>query len=117
MAKLKPITMDADTFDKLKEDMTNSLNRLLRDMKKYGSDKAAMTVKLTVCLDDQELDNGEKGTVPTFEHKVTTSVQIKNELDGKLTGEYTLEGDGNGGHILRPITDQVDMFEEEEIEE
>ncbi len=112
MAQIKPITMASDTFDQLKNDMTNSLNRLLRNMQDYGADKASMTVKLTVSLTDQELDNGEQGTIPTFEHKVSSSVQIKDETDGKLGGEYTLEDDGKGGHVLRPISAQIDMFEE-----
>ena len=68
MAKIKPITMASDTFDKMKEDMTNSMNKLLRNMQEYGSDKASMTVKITITLSDQEQDNGEQGTVPKFEH-------------------------------------------------
>lgn len=112
MAKIKPITMASDTFDKLKEDMTNSMNKLLRNMQEYGSDKASMTVKITITLSDQEQDNGEQGTVPKFEHKVSSTVQIKDETEGELGGDCYLEDDGNGGHILRPIVDQVDMFEE-----
>ncbi len=112
MAKIKPITMDSDTFAQMKQDMTDTMNKLLRNMQEYGADEAAMSLKWTISLEEQELDNGEKGTVPICQHKVTSNVQIKNERDGKLGGDYTLENDGKGGHILRPIVDQVDMFEE-----
>ena len=94
MATEKPITMESDTFAAMKQDMTVSLNRLLKNMQEYGSDKAALTVKLTVTLEDQELDNGEQGTVPKFEHKVSSTVQIKDETEGELDGNYILEDGG-----------------------
>ena len=80
-------------------------------MQKYGAEKAALGVKLTISLEEQDLDDGTKGIVPTFEHKVTSTVQRKDELDGRLGGEYVLADDEQGGHVLRPIG-QMDMFEE-----
>ncbi len=112
MANIKPITMSSDTFDQLKTDMTNSLNKMLRNMQEYGSDKASMTVKLTVTLEDQEMDNGEQGTVPKFEHKVGFTVQVKDETEGELGGEWILANDDNGGFTLKPFG-QMDMFEED----
>lgn len=112
MATEKPITMESDTFAAMKQDITVSLNRLLKNMQEYGSDKAALTVKLTVTLEDQELDNGEQGTVPKFEHKVSSTVQIKDETEGELDGNYILEDDGHGGHVLKPLSQQMEMFEE-----
>lgn len=112
MATIKPINMESDTFAIMKQDMTTAINRLLRHMQKYHAEKASMTVKLTVTLEDDELDNGEQGVVPTFEHKVSSTVQIKDESDGKLAGNYVLEEDGKGGYVIRPITEQMDMFEE-----
>ena len=112
MAKIKPVNLESDTFAQMKEDMTASINRLLRLMQRYDADKAALTLKLTVSFDEQELDNGERCTVPTFEHKVATTVQRKDETDGKLPGEYFLEANGNGGFNLKPLSEQLDMFEE-----
>jgi len=112
MATVKPITMESDTFAAMKLDITTTLNRLLKNMQEYGSDKAALTLKLTVTLEDHELDNGEQGTVPKFEHKVTSTVQIKDEAEGELAGQYVLEDDGNGGHVLKPLSQQMEMFEE-----
>ena len=111
MAIEKPITMESDTFFAMKQDMTHALNRLLNNMREYGSDKAALTLKLTITLEDQELDNGASGTVPKFEHKVSSTVQIKDETEGELAGTYILEDDGNGGHVLKPLSQQMDMLE------
>lgn len=112
MAAIKPINLESDTFSQMKQDMTKYLNLLLRLMQRYGEDKATLTLKLTVTLEEQELDNGDKGTVPTFEHKVTTAVQRKDETKGKLPGEYVLDPDGNGGFNLKPLSSQMDMFEQ-----
>ena len=112
MAKIKPVNLESDTFAQMKQDMTTSINRLLRLMQRYDAGKASLTLKLTISLDEQELDGGEKGIVPTFEHKVTTTVQRKDETDGKLPGEYVLDPDGNGGFNLKPLSGQMDMFEE-----
>ncbi len=112
MAAIKPINLESDTFAQMKQDMTKYINLLLRLMQRYGEEKAALTLKLTVSLTEQELDNGEKGMVPTFEHKVTTAVQRKDETKGKLPGEYVLDPDGNGGYNLKPLSAQMDMFEQ-----
>ena len=110
--KIKPINLESDTFAMMKEDMTTYLNLLLRLMQRYGEEKGSLTLKITVSLTEQELDSGESGTVPTFEHKVTTSVQRKDETKGKLPGEYVLAQDDKGGYTLKPLSSQIDMFEQ-----
>lgn len=114
MSKIKPINLESDTFAQMKQDMTQYLNLLLRLMQRYGEEKATLTLKMTVTLEEQELDDGCKGLIPTFEHRVTTSVQRKDETKGKLPGEYVLDADGKGGFNLRPMSDQLDMFEDQE---
>lgn len=112
MAKIKPINLESDTFAMMKRDMTASMNRLLRHMQKYSAEDGTMTVKIKVSIVNQELDDGCQGNVPTFEHKVTTAVQIKDESSGKLSGNYVLEEDGKGGYVIRPLSEQMDMLEE-----
>lgn len=112
MSKIKPVNLESDTFSTMKQDVTDYLNLLLRLMQRYGEEKATLTLKMTVSLTEQELDNGNKGTIPSFEHKVTTSVQRKDETKGRLPGEYILDPDGNGKFNLRPISSQMDMFEQ-----
>ena len=43
---------------------------------------------------------------------MTTAVQRKDETKGKLPGEYVLDPDGNGGYNLKPLSAQMDMFEQ-----
>lgn len=112
IGRVKPVSFESDTFSAMKEDLTKSLNRLLRLMQRYGENKAAMTLKVTVTLEEQELDDGNKGTVPKFEHKVTTTVQRKDTEDGKLPGEWVLSQDASGNYNLLPLSGQMDMFEE-----
>ena len=107
--RIKPVSMDSDTFTQLKQDMTKSLNKLLYHMQKYGAEKAAMTAKLTVTLDrNSGLADGD---VPRFEHKVTATVQRKDDVSGQLSGEYVLEEDGKGGYQLKTLIGQASMFE------
>ena len=88
------------------------LNKLLYHMQKYGAEKAAMAVKLTVTLDrNSGLADGD---VPRFEHKVTATVQRKDDVSGQLSGEYVLEEDGKGGYQLKTLIDQASMFESAE---
>lgn len=112
MSKIKPVNLESDTFAQMKQDMTAQINRLLRQMQKYNAEKAAVTVKLTVSLEEEELDDGVKGVIPLFEHKVTSTVQIKNQAEGKLGSEYVLTERPDGTYELRPISGQLDMFEE-----
>lgn len=112
MPKVKQISMESDTFDELKQDMTVEINKLLNNMQNFGAEKATVKVSLDITLEEKELDDVGNAIVPKFEHKVTTTVQIKNEKKGELDGEYILEADGHGGHILKPLSSQMDMFEE-----
>lgn len=112
MAKIKIIDMESDTFSKLKQDMTDGLNRLITNMESYGSDEASLTVKVKIKFEDQCLDDGKSVTVPSFEHKVSYAVQIKREAEGKLEGMYSLEEGEKGQYRLKPLNDQMDMFEE-----
>ena len=111
--KVKPLSMESDTFADLKKDMTSALNTMVETMQECGVDKAAMTVKLVVTLEDKELDEGKSKTCPKIEHRVSYITQVKNEKKGELAGDYTLEGDGKGGFVLRVLTDQLQMFEGE----
>lgn len=108
---VKPITMDSNTFEKLKNDMTVSLNRLLTKMQAHHSEEAEMNVKLTVKLNSSAMVDGKPCVVPVFKHKVVSTVQMKEEEKGSLDGRFFLDTDGNGGHVLKLISSQTDMFE------
>jgi hypothetical protein len=112
MPSIMNIDMQSDTFGDLKRDMGIGINALLRNMQEYGVDEASMTVKLTILLSDYSVEkNGQSrpATKPIFKHKVSYTVQAKNEIEGKLYGDFALESNGNGMYQLVPMSEQLRM--------
>ena len=112
MSTTMNIDMQSDTFKDLKNDMGIGINALLRNMQEYGADEATMTVKLTILLNDNAIEkNGcsKSVTIPTFKHKVSYTVQAKNEIEGKLYGDFALQSNGHGLYQLVPMSEQLRM--------
>ncbi len=108
MAKnVKPVNMNSDTFKDLKGDMTETMNKLIRNMIEFHSDKAAMTVKVTI-----QMDSTAGVVFPKFKHKVSCTVQQKDEKNGEMFGVYTLEKNEDGTFFLKQ--EQTDLFESAE---
>lgn len=99
----KNISMESDTFKRLKADMTRSMNKLIANMIETGVDEASMAVKLTISLDKSKDDY-----YPKFKHKVSYTVQQKEEAEGKLDERCTLEKQEDGTYALNPI--QMEML-------
>ncbi len=112
MERNLPVDLESNTFEKMKADMTMALSGLLRLMQAYGEDKGQLTLRLNVSL-ERGMDNGEAVAVPYFEHKVTTTVQRKDELGGQMGGDLMLVKDPLGGYVLRAFSGQVGMFDQE----
>ncbi len=108
MSKL--IDMNTDTFEELKTDMTIVLNRLLATMQSYGAEKAAMSVKVEVQLKKAVTDSGENVPVPEIKHKVSSTVQVKDEKEGEVKGYYAL-AKTEDGYSLVPLGEQGDIFD------
>ena len=111
--KVKPIDFDSETFKQMKNDMTGELNQLLRQMERHGSEDGVMTVKIIVKTEEKELDDGNKHTVPSFEHKIKTGFTVSQTKEGKLAGDYVLKKNANNTYQLELLTEQLDMLEEE----
>ena len=105
---MKYIDMREDTFDELKADMTVSLNRLIRTMREFDSEKAAMTVKVEVTMHKAIGEDGKTIIMPKFTHKVSSTVQAKDEKEGCVAGVYELVAT-DGGYVLKPIGEQMSM--------
>ncbi len=99
-----PVDMNSDTFDALKKDMTVTINKLIRNMIDFKSEKAAMTVKVTV-----EMDDADGCIIPRIKHKVSCTVQQKDEREGQIYGVYTLEKNEDGTYRLE--RQQTELFE------
>ena len=109
------LTMESDAFGAMKSDFNQILRRALTNMEKKQSDEAELTLKLKISL--EEIGSDEDLIVkPTFAHKISSVMKIKDEKSGVLSGNYALIWDEESGdYIIRPIDDgQVSMFDTQE---
>lgn len=105
-----PLSLTSDTFNALKTDFDLVLCRLLKTMELKGADHGEMTLKMKV-------DFKHDGQIikPAFEHKVTSAMQIKDELNGELCGDLIMVWDeATNNFVLQKAEDpQLSMFDDE----
>lgn len=108
------LSLTGDTFQELKADVDTILQETLEQMERKTSNKAEITVKLTISLADMKApDNQEKrigGTrkvaVPAFSHKVSSIIKTQLGTDGELEGDYELLFDEQSGrYVMQKIED------------
>ena len=114
--KVYVLSLDGDAFSGLKRDFNLLLSEVLSTMTQKDGEKADLRLALKITLVEAFGDDGKLLVLPKFEHKVSTSVQYKRELDGFVGGpDYELAYDSvNEIWIMRPVEDkQMNLFEEE----
>lgn len=90
MSKLRPLTLNSDTFQEFKNDFAQMLQQTIRTMQEKKSELGEMNVKFKIELphsyvptfgvgEDEKLREAVK---PQFKHKINSVVQIKNEVSG-----------------------------------
>lgn len=107
------LTMESNAFASLKSDFDQILRRTLANMECKESEQAELTIKLKVSLEKFVAPNSTRDIVkPTFKHKISSVMQIKDEKSGYLGGNYELIWDGErGDYIIRPLDDgQMDFY-------
>lgn len=97
MGKEIKLSMDNGSLTVLKTDMTEQLNRLIKNMDTLNADEGSMTVKVDVTF-----ITSEGKIIPKIEHKVQTAVNVKTEVKGKLLEGYELVATMDG-YALVPI--------------
>lgn len=115
------LTLNGDTFNVLKSDFNQVLRKTISNMERKGSELAELSVKVKISLKkDQAPDFPINGTemrrdivIPKFDHKVSSVMQIKDEVTGTLGGNYELVWDADRGeYVMREIMDpQISIFE------
>ena len=120
---IKKMTLDSDIFDQLRTDANFVLQRLIGNMLEKESDEGTMTLKLEISFDNEFIPNYDKNVdgetreihKPKFKHKITSSVQIKDEKSGNMDSEMELVMDENGCYVLKPIanTEQRSLFDDD----
>lgn len=101
--KTHKLSITESIFEGLRTDFNAILTRTLHTMRSKGSDSAKINMELKISLEHDILEVGsavfgketKEYTNPKFEHKITSTIQIKDDVTGKIEGKYELvEEDG-----------------------
>lgn len=116
------LTLNGDTFNAMKSDFNQVLRKTLTNMENKGSELAELTIKLKITLKKDtapDFSRAEESrrdiVVPKFDHKVSSVMQIKDEVTGSLGGDYELVWDEERGeYVMRKIvSSQMNIFDVE----
>ena len=110
------LSLSGDTFNALKSDFNAVLRKTLSNMETKSSELTELTVKLKITLKKERAPGAglpREVVVPKFDHKVSSIMQIKDELTGSLGGNYELVWDKDRGeYVMREIMDpQQSLFD------
>ncbi len=106
------LTLNSSTFAALKADFDQVLKNTLRNMQEKGSEAAEVKVSLKISFVKDEksyiqiadLDDRREIIIPKFDHKVSSVLQIKDEISGTLGGEFALVYDDvREDYVMREI--------------
>ena len=114
--------MKGDAFNGIKSDFDKVFRKTLGNMEKQESHYAEITVKVKISLEEEEVTDYTVTThkayrnviVPKFEHKISSVLQIKDEVTGALKGRYELIWDKERGqYVMCEISDgQTSIFDD-----
>ena len=93
------LNMDSPVFEGVRNDFATILNRLIAEIVKTGAQTGDVTIKIAVNIYDSFVGH-EPVKVPTFEHKVSSSLSIKDQICGATDAMLTLK--------LNPLTGVYD---------
>ena len=110
------VSLHGTALNSFKVDFNNLLTKTIRTMQEKGVEDAAITAKIDINLSRAEGPNlyspdseeEREYTVPKFKHKVTASMQMKEEVTGKTGGKkFELVYDSSAGAFLMvPLQDK-----------
>lgn len=113
------ISLNGDTFEALKEDFDKVMNDTLGNMEMKGSDDAVVTIKIKVSLEKQQIRDSENDCFrdiikPTFDHDVSSVLQIKDKRSGSRTGGQILYDIESQKYYIGNIDDGQTSFMDED---
>ncbi len=106
------LTMEGEPFDDLRRNFNIILQRLIKNMSDTDSDEAKISIAVEVKLDTEFIpeykDGKQKGgrdiKKPTFKHKVTSAISVKDEESGVRNTEMELVWDEEQKmYVLKPV--------------
>lgn len=114
------LNLESDAFNAYKHDFNIVLRNLLRTMEQKGADTGEVNAKMKVTLDHGSVPvygdgdgTSRMAVTPKFQHKITSTMQIKNEASGELYGEFELIWDDEiNDYVIRPMeAAQMNIFD------
>ena len=120
------LNMDSKVFTALKESFNSQLRSTLMRMEKFAATEAKITITLDIDLVDSHVPDHSRPqypaerdiTIPTFQHKVTSSIPVKDEVKGKTGGtgyELIWDRDTKSYYMISTKeADQISMFDEDQ---
>lgn len=108
------LSLNGDTFQSLKDDFDGILARTVGNMEMKGADSATISIKLSISLKKSAV-NGREVTIPTFEHVISSVMQVKDKKTGSLSGDYEIVYDQDADTwLIRKIDNgQTSLFNED----
>lgn len=106
------LTLNSDTFEGVRRSWDIVMQRLMKSMNDTNSDEAKITVSVDVKLDTEFIPNyvdgkqngGRDIKKPTFKHKITSSITVKDEASGNNNTEMELVYDeATKTYVLKPV--------------
>ena len=95
--KVYPIEVEGEAFEAFRIQFNAMLKKMLSEMQQKNVEAASISAKFDINLMEHEIDDPDTGEPaliksPEIKHKVTGSMQIKNELTGKFGSvDYQLQ--------------------------
>lgn len=122
MENIKNLTLEDETFEEPRQNFNRVLQRLFKSMIESGSTEGSITMKMDVTLEQEYIPNydpnveGESRKIskPSFKHKVSSTVTVKDEMSGNKDPQMELVWDEDKQmYILAYIsnTDQRSIFD------
>lgn len=101
MDNMQELVLEDVTFEEARQNFNRVLQRLFRSMLDSGSSDGSITLKIDVSLTREYIPNndpdieGESREIhkPKFDHKVSSTVTVKDELKGNKNPEMELVWD------------------------
>lgn len=122
---IQELVLEDVTFEEARKNFNRVLQRLFRSMIDSNSSDGSITLKIDVSMEREYIPNydpsidGETREVqiPSFKHKVSSTVTVKDELSGKKSPEMELVWDEESQmYVLAYITgtDQRTIFDKDQ---
>lgn len=114
------ITMESETFSKIRESFNLLLQRLFQKMEQNHSDEGAITLKVNLSISTDFIPDGNGSSrevhKPVLKYKIDTQVPVKDGFDGKNdTGMELVYDDELKRYVLKYVSEggQQSIFDPE----